>query len=252
MLMAALERAPDADLSALQRFGRPILSRGEIDRALECDTGLMIWPELESARAALHAARYAGVDPSPVIKIHDAWSAPFDAAWTRATIHIVRDPRDVAVSWAAFRGRSIDWAIDFLADESAWLGVAGDRIDTAVPQRLGGWSRHATGWLDDADPVPLLVRYEDMRADPAAALRAMLGRIGRAVDEPAIAAAVAAGRFDRLADLERNDGFAGRPTSAARFFRVGGAAGWQGVLDARQCARIERDHGAVMRRLGYL
>ena len=97
-----------------------------------------------------------------------------------------------------------------------------------------------------------MIRYEDMISDMPGALTRMAEHLGWPVEPGAIAGAVAATQFDRLAELEKRHGFGEVPDSAQRFFVSGRAGGWRDVLTAEQAARIEQDHGAVMRRFGYL
>jgi hypothetical protein len=59
-------------------------------------------------------------------------------------------------------------------------------------------------------------------------------------------------RFDRLRAAEDQDGFVERQPGMDRFFRRGIAGGWRDSLSPEQIARIESDHGTMMRRLGYL
>jgi hypothetical protein len=60
----------------------------------------------------------------------------------------------------------------------------------------------------------LLVRYEDMRQEPAAALRRIADFIGESFANEQIAEAVAFASFDRLKDMERADHFGSRRLSA--------------------------------------
>jgi len=195
--------------------------------------------------------------PAPV-KEHDAWSrttagrALFDAHHTHAAIYILRDPRDVAISWAHFMGRTIDWTIRYMADHGAMIRGGTRQLSTSMPQFLGRWSTHVTGWVDESGLAPLVVRYEDMHADLPRTLHRIADHIGWTVSDEAIIGAVAATRFDRLADQERRHGFGENSDTADRFFRSGRAGGWREVLTAEQAATIERDHAQVMRRFGYL
>ncbi len=67
-----------------------------------------------------------------------------------------------------------------------------------------------------------------------------------------VAAAVEAVRFEKLSAAEDANGFVERPNTVTKFFRRGVAGGWRDTLTLEQAARIESDHGPVMRRLGYL
>jgi aryl sulfotransferase len=189
-------------------------------------------------------------------KVHDCWGRTasgrlrFPPEATRAAVHVVRDPRDVAVSWAHHAAIDLDEAISFLADPAAMLGLSRRETLLAVPQPLSSWSGHTESWLA-ADPAPLTLRYEDMLADPHAALARVAEHCGLAATPAALDGAVAATRFDRLRAAEAEHGFRMGQAGDRIFFRRGVAGGWRDTLTAAQAARIARDHGAMMDRLGY-
>jgi aryl sulfotransferase len=232
-------------------------THGLMDFWLEVESNHLSLAEVEALRPAYHAAYFAGREPR-ACKVHDLWQPPaegpalFDASFTHATIYMLRDPRDVAVSWARFMGQTLDRAIARLADPECGINPDSGRGKSQFRQRLGTWSEHVVSWVDESGLIPLVVRYEDMLAEPGESLRRMAGAMGWQAQDDAIAGAVAATRFERLADLERRHGFPERADSTDRFFRSGKAGGWREVLTPGQAARIERDHGAVMARFGYL
>lgn len=161
----------------------------------------------------------------------------------------MRDPRDIAVSWAHFSGRTVDETIAFLAKPSQLSRRPTRASQTA--QHLSTWSGHALSWLG-AEPAPLVLRYEDMLADPAGALSKAARHVGLDADPQVVARAVAATRFERLQAEEEEKGFEMGQMEGRNFFRRGEAGGWRDVLTAEQADRIVRDHGEAMERLGYL
>jgi aryl sulfotransferase len=245
-------------LTDIARYGNIVNSRDVLDEVLETESGHLTEAEIALLRPTLHDALFAIGRPPSMVKVHDAWArtttgrAMFDAHHTHATIYMLRDPRDVAISWARFMNRSIDWAIGYLANPAATIRHGRRQLSSTVPQFLGAWSAHVGSWIDDSGLDPLVVRYEDMHADLPATLRRVADRIGWTPDDQAIAGAVVATRFDRLAEQERRHGFGENPDTAERFFRAGRVGGWRDLLTPEQVATIERDHGAVMRRFGYL
>jgi aryl sulfotransferase len=245
-------------LTDIAGFGGVVIGRGMFDEFLETESGHLTGDEITLLRPTLHDVLFATGKPSAPVKVHDAWfrttagRALFDVHHTHATIYILRDPRDVAISWAYFMDRTIDWTIGYMADSAAMIRYGPRQLSMSVPQFLGHWSAHVSGWIDDSGLDPLVVRYEDMHADLPVALRRIADHIGWAARDEAIAGAVAATRFDRLADQERRHGFGENARTADRFFRSGRVGGWREVLTAEQAATIERDHEAVMRRFGYL
>jgi hypothetical protein len=64
---------------------------------------------------------------------------------------------------------------------------------------------------------------------------------------------VAFSAFGVLRAQEQAQGFIEQPArSSGPFFRAGAVGQWRTVLTRAQVARIERHHGEVMRRFGYL
>jgi hypothetical protein len=228
------------------------------DDLLEVESGHLINAEIELLRPVLHDVMFATDGPSELIKVHDAWfhtaggRPVFDAKHSQAAIYILRDPRDVAVSWARFSNRSIDWAVGYLANPRASLTPSARQLNGVIPQFLGAWSNHVLSWVDESGLDPVVLRYEDMHADLAGALGRVVARLGWSASDVAITGAVAATRFEGLAEQERRHGFGEMPDSAARFFVSGRAGGWRDILTLDQAAAIERDHKEVMRRFGYL
>jgi hypothetical protein len=201
----------------------------------------------------------AGEPGAPrVVKVHDAWihtptgEPLFPRAAISAVLYLVRDPRDVAVSYAHHMGCSMEAAIDHMADPNATNSPARDVVRNLLPQRVLTWSRHVESWLD-AKEVPLsLVRYEEMIADMKGVLTRLAYLIDGDMNPGSIDRTVETVRFSRLRAAEDASGFIERPRRAFRFFRRGVAGAWRDELTATQAHRVVRDHGDVMRRLGYL
>ena len=95
-----------------------------------------------------------------------------------------------------------------------------------------------------------LVRYEDMEASPVQRLTEVADFLGI----PSVAAerAVAATRFEGLRAQEDASRFREFVGLGGRFFWKGRSGGWLAALSPAQAQRLERDHGEVMSRLGYL
>ena len=232
-------------------------ARGPLEDELGFSTALLTSAEIARLRPPCTAALDARQSGIVVRKIHDQLrggpdgmlTVPPDA--TRGAIYLVRDPRDVAVSFAHHSGRSMGWAVDQMADPGAELDGGGDRNFGRVPQRLGTWGAHVTGWLDQDHFPVTVVRYEDLQADPVT----WFGRIARAVgperSEADLTSAVEATSFDRLRALEARDGFRERPDRRRPFFRRGQAGGWVDELPPVLARSLERSHHTTMARFGY-
>ena len=191
------------------------------------------------------------------LKVHDAW-LPFAAGCPRpyaavdigAVIHVVRDPRDVAISFAHHFDMSIDEAIDWMGDDQAMLDVDPTVSAQLLPQLLSSWSAHVSSWKDTRELPVLTLRYEDMHAAPAETFGRIAQQAGL-VAGPTIERAIEQSRFSRLQSQEASRGFAEAESRHARFFRQGRAGLWEDILSPRQQAAIVDRHGDVMAQLGY-
>ena len=206
--------------------------------------------EVQKRRPAVHE-RLTKLHPDLVfVKTHNAnvslHGIPLcTPGQTEGAIYIVRDPRDVVLSYAAFARRSVDDIIDFMADSKA--ANAGD--GKQVFELLGSWSDHALSWV--AAPKRLLVRYEDLLAEPERYFARLIRYLGTGeVDAARLTRAIHFSGFNILAGQEAADGYRAGG-GAEKFFRAGKAGQWRERLTTAQITRIEAAHGTVMRNFGY-
>jgi hypothetical protein len=232
--------------------------RHRLDMALDIDSSDLSAEEVRLLRPKIYGLIDHQGRATTIWKIHDCWErtadgeALFPAEATAATLYLARDPRDVAVSFAHHFEVTIDRAIELMADRDYRVAAKKEACHFHLPQRYSSWSGHVASWLDRSGLKPTLIRYEDMVADFAAALRRASVALNWDSSEPAIQATVAATRFDRLRAQEQAGDFPEGLGGGRLFFRRGIAGGWRDTLSPAQAARIERDHGEVMQRLGYL
>jgi hypothetical protein len=213
---------------------------------------------LRGLRAELYR-RLASESKEPFpLKIHDENGLCEDGGRlvppeaTHAAVYLIRNPLDVAVSFAAYSGWSIDEAIEAMS--SAELTICGSprRTTLRLPQRLGTWSAHVRGWADSSAFPVHVFRYEDLLEAPVQEFRRMIAVLRSSVDEEAVARAVERSRFEILRRQEAEEGFGERPPRASVFFRSGRAGEGRKVLTPAQVDRIRDEHGSVMSRFGYL
>ncbi|HWK44602.1 MAG TPA: sulfotransferase domain-containing protein [Stellaceae bacterium] len=167
---------------------------------------------------------------------------------TAGAVYILRDPRDVVISYSHHLGWSIDRTIEFMADEAAATGGT----DARVYERHSSWSTHVQSWTWNLDPAMRILRYEDMLARPAETFGKVLRFLGFDPDPDRIGRAIRFSAFEILQGQERRHGFIERSEHTEGFFRFGTAGHWRRILTTAQTARIERDHARQMRRFGYL
>jgi len=163
---------------------------------------------------------------------------------THSAIHIVRDPRDVAVSYANHYGHSVGDAAMMLQREDNHAHEAGHAFRKAV---LGSWQMNVASWLDAPFPV-LTLRYEDMLQTPHEAIsRAMTFlQMTPAVEIDEI---VRMTSFKKLSRMERAGGFVEKSRNQARFFNKGVSGQWHN--HKRELRPLTEAVAPLIEKLGY-
>ena len=78
-----------------------------------------------------------------------------------AIIHIVRDPRDVAISYSKFFGISFDKSIERMIANK--LSFIMDKEDPLNIEIVGSWKFHYNSWKTGIPNIPrITIRYEDL------------------------------------------------------------------------------------------
>lgn len=148
-------------------------------------------------------------------------------------IHVIRDPRDAAVSaWHHFGqsdGRPFEQYIEYFITRVWPVNVS---IARRAGQTLG--ARY------------LEIRYEDLHADEADHVRRMLAFLGVDSSEAAVRQCLESGSFER-----RSGGRARGQTDNRHFYRRGQAGGWVDELPAELASRCCAPVAELMAACGY-
>jgi hypothetical protein len=210
--------------------------------------------EIAATRHAVHRQIADSVDGLLFIKTHnclvmDRGHSTINFDVTAGAVYVVRNPLDVAISYAHHSGMSVDDAIKRMAVTDA--ETAGS--DTAVYEVQGSWSQHVWSWTRNPHRALHVTRYEDLLADPHTAFAALARHLLLDTTHRRLTRAIEQSSFARLQAQEREKGFRERPPNADRnFFREGRAGQWRDVLTPAQIDRVVREHGEQMQRFGYL
>ena len=168
---------------------------------------------------------------------------------TLGAVYVVRDPRDVVISAADHWGFSINEMIDCLSNVAFETAPLPDR---QVFEKLSSWSGHVASWTGGQSRRRIVLRYEDLLRDPFKHFSKLAMGIGLSRDRERIRQVIEWTSFRKLREMEDKEDFIERSEYSERFFRSGTSGNWRKQLTPKQVARIERDHGKVMRRFGYL
>lgn len=232
----------DAVLASYPKSGRTWLRfalscyfarTARLDAMPDLTTTFRILPNLDRDPVrGLPAYAFAGDPALPLIAVsHRAYEPAVFR--DRPIIFMVRDPRDVIVSayfHATRHKRRYEGTLKaFIGDPDQGLA--------ALVGYLNGW---ATGLARHRHH---LVSYEAMSADPATAIRGILGFLGIPCDEAALAEAIAASSFSAMRETELQVGIPGhdydRNDSESRRMRQGKVGGYRAYLDETDVSLIE-------------
>ncbi len=168
---------------------------------------------------------------------------------TAAAIYILRDPRDIALSAGDHFGLPLDETIDMMNKPGArGIPIPG----VTVYEVQSTWSIHVKSWTQRRHGKLHVVRYEDLLADSLGEFGKISRKLGITTEEARIRRAVEHASFEKLQEMERDQGFTERSIYSEKFFRSGRAGAWKDKLTPEQAKRIERDHREQMERFGYL
>lgn len=183
--------------------------------------------------------------PRPrLIKSHE----PYDSRYPRV-IYLLRDPRDVAISYYY-------WLLKFRRLENEDLDAF---IQTFTANRTlyGGWGAHVRSWRQNRQAVPLgcrFVRYEDLLAQPVKTLTDILHFLGHPLDAGRVQDVVARNTFERMQAREQHDQQApifSETRQDIAFVRAGKARQWRDVFTPAQRSRFSTAFGDLMQQFGY-
>ena len=167
---------------------------------------------------------------------------------TAGAIYVVRNPLDVALSYAHHLGATADDVIGFMARP----GTMSPASNNHVHELLGSWSEHVESWTARPNRALHVVRYEDMLSKPQSTFAGIARFLSLKPPRDRLERAIARSSFRVLQEQERRHGFKERGEKAERFFRQGTAGQWRKELTGEQVERVVATHGEQMRRFGYL
>jgi hypothetical protein len=213
--------------------------------------------EIDLIKPELYRSEAAETGETIFHKIHDAFTLapdgnpliPVDV--TKAVLYFIRNPLDVAVSFANHLATNIDKTIRIMNNNNYAFCGKEDRLFNQTRQLLLSWSRHVQSWIDESKLPILVIRYEDMHTAPFETFKRATGFIGIEATDEAISKAIEKSAFENLKKQEDEKGFREKNISSGSFFRKGKAGDWKNVLTENQVRQLIRNHKKVMRRFGY-
>jgi hypothetical protein len=172
---------------------------------------------------------------------------------SKGAVYLMRDPRDVAISFAKHMGMDIDDSINAMNNDKMKIHRKGNPAISF--HHLGNWSEHVRSWDRDNNPIPTVaIRYEDLHKDPEHWFGIALNALGLSsvVDKDRLRWAIDATKFKNLKEQEDQKRFKETGGKQDKFFNRGISGYWRDILSKDQVKRIEDNHCDIMQDFNYL
>ena len=210
------------------------------------ETGLDVLLLLRNA-FFIHLCASTGKRPI-IVKTHNVNAEmngihPFPAMLTAGSVYLIRDPRDVVISFAKHFGNSIDEAIGHMNSKKY---VLRDK-DICGFHMTGSWSDNVKSWKNAC-----VIKYEDLLEDPKENFTTILSALNLRVDKRRLGKAIRLCELERVRKQEKTKPFSETSPKTDSFFHHGTSGHWKDILSPDQSRKIESDHREVMEQYGYL
>lgn len=252
------DQKDEVDDLSIDLAGSIASNRVRFDELTGLSSSDMTDDEIDLLRPDANRAIASDAEKLVYTKVHDAYhdsgngEAIFPDDCSFGAIYIVRNPLDVAVSYAYHQGHQDFAKVVEQMNNSTHVMAGGAK--SQLRQKTMGWTGHYRSWHNQTKIPVLTIRYEDMIIDTAACLARMAAFIGlnkHNLSEQ-IASAVAQSRFDKLREQEEISGFRERPEKATKFFRSGRVGEGTERLNADLLQKMVEANRQLMQELGYI
>ena len=199
------------------------------------------------------------------IKSHSSYVAISNNWFTNSSntagyIYIIRDPRDVAISWAKHANLTYDNSIDFMIDFNSCIEWA--QTNSELPEHvkprcfLSSWDEHVSSWTNNDLLVPkLILKYEDLVYKKKDVFNDIVNffeknfHIKFNLTKIKTNNIIETTGFQELKSQEREFGFT--EAQSSNFFRSGEKNQWKNILNNEQINKLENKFRDFMNKFGY-
>ncbi len=165
---------------------------------------------------------------------------------SKMAVYMIRDPRDIVVSFSHHLSKSIDETINLMIHDNGHLE---DKV-LGFGHHMSSWGKHAGCWVKNEKIPVCVVRYEGLIANPQRTFAGVTKFLFGHTDYGALAYAIDQSSFAKLRKQEQDNGFLEQKGDMP-FFRSGKVGKWKDILTNEQIERLEIGLGDSMDRMGY-
>ena len=186
-----------------------------------------------------------------IFKTHHFFGEINNYKFTNATntllfIYLIRDPREVLVSYAAHSGMSFDSILEFYVEDQI--------ARKAKMESIVNWDIHYRSWKSFKSVPSIFIKFEDLVQDPKENFRLLIKFLSKhidiSLDEKLLNKTIKLTMFDKLKQLENKYGF--KESKENNFFNSGQLDSWKKLLNKKQIKKVENKFYKEMKELGYL
>ena len=189
------------------------------------------------------------------LKTHNAFCTidgyPFtNSSNTLAAIYIVRDPRDVLVSFSSHFNLDFEKTLEIMKSDEIW--ETEDKFKNFKSSLFGSWKTNYKSWVSNKTLDIFVIKYEDLILNPLESFSNMINFLKTKsdieYDEKSINLSINETNFTNLSKLEMRNGFS--EATKTLFFRKGSFKQWKS-LDKKLISNLEENFGDLMNELNY-
>ena len=200
-----------------------------------------------------------------LLKTHQAFgnfeNFPFtDSNNTLGAIYLVRDPRDVLISYSKHMKQSIDKTLDLVLEDDS-KGNLFEGKNSVIGEMRGSWSQHYNSWKYSNLKDKIIIKYEDLINNPFDTFSKVISHLNYLFQKLSfpletnperIRKCIEISNFNNLQNLEKKLGFSDNIKSGATFFNKGTTNQWQDELSNKIIYKIEKKFKKEMKELNYI
>jgi len=247
------------DINALNT-GAIASARGWVEQILGFDTADLNADEIDLLRPDAYRWYAKQMPGFGYHKIHDAYTYALDGTplippdATLGALCIIRNPLDVAISFANHSSCPIDQSISMMGRGNYAFCPSKVNLPNQLRQWLLYWSDHVASWTEakELENKRLVVRYEDMKQKQLATFVKIAKFLQLPFDKKTVRTILEHIKIERFQKQEAKDGFKEKAAKVKSFFRKGIVGDWRDTLTEKQINQIIDDHYEVMQKFGYL